>query len=384
MTLQSNMGTNGGVCGQNFVKLIPAQGDMDYPRLVVMDPMLVRMVTHPEDCSLVMAFIIEYPTINDWQKRQIVARIDPNTDLYQTGDFDINDTWTITNYLRRGQLGSWVQQGITEEWPYPFPPIFTNQNLPNPNEPWGVPDLTPDLIDSNKVLNFIQSNTSRILKFHAHPKTWVTGAGASQIQIAVDDVICFADPQAKIGTVEMHGELTASLNFAAQIRDDMDEQSRVPGVALGRIEALPRGNISGVALQLLFQPLIEKTIIKRRLYGRLIREISRAALVLAGLIDVSQYNTYKVGLQWSNLLPADDLVAAQTAVLLDQLGVSQTTLLANLGFNAEDEQTMRQLEQTRAIKMQSTKPTAQEAINTGLPMPQPNAPAEPVGEKLGA
>src|SRR5689334_4502207 len=48
MTRLTKIAMNGGVCGQAFVKLIPPQRGMKYPRMVNLDPMLVRMVTDPE------------------------------------------------------------------------------------------------------------------------------------------------------------------------------------------------------------------------------------------------------------------------------------------------------------------------------------------------
>ena len=337
MTLLSKMAINGGAFGQVFVKIIPPQGTMRYPRIVNLDPRIVRIVTDPEDCDLHLAYIIEYPGTNDLQKRQIIARVDPDGLAAVAGPQELDDTWTITNYLRKGQLGSWLQVGESEEWPYPFAPILTCQNLPNPNEAWGKPDLTPDLINQNKVLNFIQSNTSRIIKYHGHPITFATGVQASQISISVDDVLCLPAPDSKLEKLAAHSDLGGLLNFAAVVRDDMDEQSRVPSVALGRLESLPKGNISGVALQLLFQPLIEKTVMKQRLYGKLIREICRAVLVIAELISVEQFEDYKIEVHWQNLLPVDDLAAAQTGLLLVQLGVSQATVQQQLGYNPDDE-----------------------------------------------
>lgn len=349
MTLLSQAAINGGVCGQVFIKLIPVQGRMRYPRIVVMDPSLVRIITHPDDCSLVLAYIIEYPGLNELQKRQVIARVDPDNLAGIAGEYDLDDTWTITNYQRRGQLGTWYQVGDRQDWLWPFPPILTCQNLPNPNEPWGRPDLTQDIIGINAVLNFIQSNTSRILKFHAHPKTYAVGLSATQINIGVDDLICLPSPDSKLANLEMHSDLKSSLDFIKDIRDSMDEQSRVPSVALGRLEGLPRGNISGVALQLLFQPLMEKTIQKQRLYGRLIREVTRAALVMVGLLPIEQFEDYPIEIHWQNLLPVDDLLAAQSAILLKQLGVSAATLLAQLGYDPDDEANKTQEESQRAM-----------------------------------
>ncbi len=353
MTLLSEMSMNGGVCGMNFVKLIPATGAMKFPRIVLQNPMNIRIVTLPEDCSLHLAYIIEYPGFNDWQKRQIIARIDPDNDLETVGSNDPKDTWTITNYVRRGSgstQSTWQQVGDLEEWPYPFPPIFCNKNLPNPNEAWGFPDLPDDLIAMNKVLNFNQSNISRIIKFFADPKLWATGVSAEQIRMALGAILVFESPEAKLNALEAHGDLSGPLNFSMELRGDMDEQSRVPAVALGRLADLPKGNISGVALQLLFQPLIEKTTLKRRLYGKLIREVTRAALVVSGRLPVEQYDSYKIELPWPNLLPIDDLAAAQTAQLLKALGVSQETLMAELGYNADEENEKSQKEAKQQLQ----------------------------------
>ena len=368
MTLLSESGINGGVCGHTFIKLIPPQGQMQYPRLVVLDPELIRPVTDPDDCKLILAFVIEYPTSGDMQKRQIISRIDPDGMAGIAGEYDLDDTWSINTYIRR--TSNAVQQSNpwmlvkSEDWQYPFSPIFQCQNLPNPNETWGKPDLTPDIIDMNRVLNFIQSNTSRILKWHAHPKTWGKGFRASQLSVAVDDTIIIESETGELQNLEMHSDLSSSLNFAATLRADMDEQSRVPAVALGREDALPKGNISGVALQLLFQPLMEKTTTKQRLYGKMIREISRAALVVAGMISLQQYENYPIEAHWQNLLPVDDLAAAQTSQILLGIGVSEATVLQELGYDADAE----------AVK--SAKESARKLTNfaqgQGMPPPLPN------------
>jgi hypothetical protein len=368
MTLLSQLAINGGVCGQVYAKIIPAQGQMKYPRIVVLDPLIMRMVSAPDDCTLTLAYMIEYPGPADLQKRQIIARVDPDSLAGIAGEYDLDDTWTITNYQRRGQTGIWYQIGEQEIWPYPFAPIFTCQNLPNPNEAWGAPDLAGDIINLNKVLNFLQSNISRILKFHAHPKTWGKGFRAEQMSVAVDDLFIIESQDGTLQSLEMKSDLSSSLKFVADMRSDMDEQSRIPGVALGRLVDLPRGTISGIALQLLFQPIIEKTTQKRRLYGRFIRDISRAALVIAGKISLEEYEAYPIGIHWQEMLPPDDLQAAQTALLLQQMGVSRATLLAQLGYDAEEEEEKSNAEAQR----QNANATRTQAIMAPgqQPMPQ--------------
>jgi hypothetical protein len=166
----------------------------------------------------------------------------------------------------------------------------------------------------------------------------------------------------------------------------MDEQSRVPAVALGRLDSLPKGNISGVALQMLFQPLIEKTTLKKRLYGRLIRDVTRACLVLAKKIPVEQFENYEIDLHWQNLLPQDDLQAAQTAQVLLEIGVSEETVMGELGYDAPNEAKKKIKEDQKKMKAYSQ--------GVGLPVTppqnqlnQPNqnlTPANPAGNATPA
>lgn len=381
MTLLSDASQNGGVCGQAFLKLIPPRGRMKYPRIVVLDPEIVRKVTAPDDCSLTLAYVIEYNYAADYnpgaevQKRQVIARVDPDGLAGIAGEYDLDDSWTITNYMRytsaSGQQGDWQQVGQVEEWPYPFAPIFDCKNLPNPNEAWGTPDLTPDIIDQNKTLNFLFSNLARIIKYHGHPKTWAKGLSASQISTAIDDLIVLQSPDAQLGTLLPMENFAGILSVIAAVMSNIDQQSRVPAVALGRQDQLPRlGNISGVALSLMFQPLIEKTQQKRRLYGKMIREISRAALVLAGLLNIEDMEDCKIDLHWQPLLPADNLVAAQEALILQQIGVSQATIFAGLGLDADDEADKKQAEDEKKV--------TQFARGQGFPpAPPANEPGQP-------
>lgn len=377
MTLLTKAAINGGVCGQSFLKLIPPRFGMKYPRIVVLDPSIVRIAAHPEDCDLHLAYIIEYATSDKWEKRQIIARVDPNNSLETVGDDDVLDTWTITTYMRpttgNGMTqNTWIQVGASEDWLYPFAPIFTCPNLPNPNESWGVPNLTPDLIAENNTLNFLYSNLARIIKYHGHPKTWAAGTNAANISVAVDGVLCFPSPDSKLEALAAMENFAGILSVIASVMANIDEESRVPSVALGRLADLPKGNISGVALQLLFQPLISKVTQMQRLYGKMIREITKAALVMAGLVPMENYEDCEIELKWQSLLPADDTAAAQTAMLYKQLGISDDTILSMLGFDPDDEMAKSANEDAQKMTLYSR--------GQGFPVapPTPPTPGVPV------
>lgn len=55
----------------------------------------------------------------------------------------------------------------------------------------------------------------------------------------------------------MQGDLSDSIEYAERLKRDLHETSRVPEVATGKLDSA--AGLSGVALQILYQPLTQKT-----------------------------------------------------------------------------------------------------------------------------
>ncbi len=95
--------------------------------------------------------------------------------------------------------------------------------------------------------------------------------------------------------------------------------------------------------------------------------------MLAGRIPVSGYKKYKVTLHWQNLLPADDLAAAQTGQIEEGLGVSKETVLSKLGFDAKDEAKKKAKEQQADLQQQQQMMAAQ-GVQPGQQQPGQESP----------
>src|SRR5581483_3337211 len=132
-------------------------------------------------------------------------------------------------------------------------PVVDAQNLPCPNEFWGIADLEDDSLDLNKAINFAISNINRIIRFHAHPKTWGRGFQSNQLNIAVDETIVLPG-EASLQNLEMTSDLSSSIRHYEKLREALHEIARIPEVATGVMTSL--GPLSGVALQVLYQPLV--------------------------------------------------------------------------------------------------------------------------------
>jgi len=322
MTTLQKLALNGAIAGHAFIKIVPQQ---PYPRLIVLDPATVSVTWEPDDIEQVVAYRIQYPAIDPQTGKPIAVRQLIARDGTQ---------WRISDQ-RSTENGAW--QTVSETtWPYPWPPIVDCQNLPCPNEYWGISDLEDDLLALNSAINFVLSNLARIIRYHAHPKTWGRGFSASQLNIAVDETIVLPSPDAELRNLEMQSDLASSIQLYQHLREALHEVSRIPEVATGKLEGI--GSLSGAALAILYQPLIEKTETKRRTYGDLLVELNRRLLALAGFGEDN-----RTVIHWPELIPGDPESEAKTLLLWQQLGVSQDTILQRLGLDPDLERQKREV-----------------------------------------
>lgn len=310
------LGLNGGVCGHAFLKIV---GRQPFPRLINISPEYVSVVTDPDDIDAVWRYIIQYPAVGRDGKRLTIRQV------IERGE---SETWTITDQVAAGDAA--FQTRSVAAWPWAWCPIVDCQNLPSPNEFYGISDLEQDIIDLNKSVNFILSNATRILRYHAHPKTWGRGFRASELRVAADEIITLEAPDAELHNLEMESDLTSSIAMYDRLKMAYHQVTRTPEIAAGRVENL--ATLSGIALRILYGPLLALTRMKRLTYGDLLVNINRRLLDMAGF---GPDNVTK--LTWRDPLPANTMEQRQVALLDQQLGVSSDTILTALGYDPDEE-----------------------------------------------
>ena len=360
MTLFSEFAQNAGIAGHTFLQIVWNAETMDMPRLVLLDPSNIYVTSDPDDVNTPLCYTIETiaqlalvtqggqpQTIS---KRRVILRLDPDGNACNGMLNDTDDTWQITDYMRRGNTGAWQQTGQTLTWPYPFPPIIDAMNLVNPNEYWGLPDLTENVIGLNQALIFNRSNTMRINKNHAMPWGLIAGAGGDMKRLEIRPGSLLSVPQGSTLLMPaVYGDIAGSKVFADDLMGDIDEQTRVPAIAFGRQQNLPKGNLPGVTAELLYLPLSGKTAMKRRLLGRAWRNLCLWCLALK--FGVGVLNTVRIELHWPSMLPSDDLAAAQSAQLIEGMAiVSKHTLAARFDYDYDREEELMAEEAAQAQK----------------------------------
>jgi hypothetical protein len=324
LTLLQKLALSGAIAGHAFVKIVIDQA-REYPRLVVLDPATVVVSVAPDDHERVLSYRIQFPTIDPETGRPVVLR---QLIVPEGGRWLIRDEKAYS-----GERWLAVSETV---WPYEFAPIVDCQNLPNPHDYWGVSDLEDDVLRLNDTINFLLSNLIRIVRYHAHPKTWGRGFRADQLDLSVDETIILPSPEAELRNLEMQSDLSSSIQLYLRLREAFHEIARVPEIATGRVEGV--GSLSGIALQILYQPLIEKTETKRRLYGGLLVELNRRLLAIGGFGE-----NLLTALHWPELIPGDPEAEAKTLMLWQQLGVSTDTILRRLGLDPELEREKRNM-----------------------------------------
>nr|MCH9839167.1 phage portal protein [bacterium] len=150
-------------------------------------------------------------------------------------------------------------------------------------------------------------------------------------------VIRLEHPDAMLDNLEMKSDLASSIDLYRRLVSALHETTRIPEVATGKLDSA--GQLSSLALRILYAPLLQKVESKRRTYGNGIKEMYRRALEIMG------YEGVTVQVVWPDILPVDPEAMRRAALIDSQLGVSRTTLLEQLGYDAELEAEGRQDDQ---------------------------------------
>ena len=291
--------------GTGYFKILPGGafgiGGQEYNRIVALNPGHVTMQTSPHDIEVVIRYIIEY-----WQKdgdgkakgyREVHewAAIDgESTEEVQDGQWDIVRYETDTN-------GKWFEVN-REVWPYDFPAIIHWQNLPNPYDPEGLPDLSDSVIELQDRYNFIMSNLSKIVRYSAHPMRYGVNLGSAEnMAWGVDEMPVFSGSgmdKPEIVQLEQLGDLASSNQLARDVRQAIFDITRTVDIDSMQDKL---GSLTNFGLRVLYTDAINKTQAKRLLFGEALLELVRRLLV------INEFSATDPGLiVWPDTMPQNE------------------------------------------------------------------------------
>jgi len=232
--------------------------------------------------------------------------------------------------------------------PYGFIPFVLFPNEQVPKRWWGESDVTP-LIEVAKELNAQFSRLSNVMELSGNPIAVLSGVeNATDIETFPGSIWELPEKAtAQLLDLLSGGGVTLQLDYLKAVLRALHDISEAPRTAFGDNER----DLSGVALQVELQPLLQKVDRKRLIRTDALR--LRAAMVLQLLDAFTNTNHLDAGeitVTWEPPFPADrtrDIVDA-TALVAAGLS-SRRTSMADLGQADPDAEWKRWQEEQRAV-----------------------------------
>lgn len=310
-TLLTELGQTKSITGEAWVRVrFEEAEEMDDPfeeypdgriRLSVMPTQFVFPRFNDHDKDRLESFLIMYPIRKEEETGILFKRTVETTVVYK-------EFWTATEIV--------VYEGGNEvdrmENPYGFIPFVQIKNFPIAGRTRGQGDLD-DIIPLNVELNTKKSDMSEVIDYHSAPITLVYGAKIGNLEKGANKVWGGLPKDAKVENLGLQGDLMASSSYVSDVKTSMCEIAGIPETVLGGSSAI--SNTSGVALQYINLPLIERTRIKRNCTATGLQRVNKMILFIAlehGLIEkpdnISKKDFLRNTVELPDTLPKDELI----------------------------------------------------------------------------
>jgi hypothetical protein len=234
--------------------------------------------------------------------------------------------------------------------PYGFIPFVVFPNLREPKKFWGVSDL-PQIMESQRELNRAMSQLSRILELSGNPIAVLENVEESE-DIAIRPGAVWNIPEdAKAYLLDLlqGGGVNLHINYINLIYRALHDLSESPRSAFGGTER----DLSGVALEIDLQPLLQKVrrkrIIRTAAYNRRNEMILKLLTQYRGE-DFGPSLEGRLGVIWSPVLPKDVDRQVSSEQAMVQTGIhSRRTAMNEMGVGDPEAEFRRWLEERESI-----------------------------------
>lgn len=260
------MGENGSVAGDCFVKVAyePAWTDAagnEHPGRVRLLPLNAAQAFpeyHPHDRDRLLRFKLKYKF---W-----------GTSLEGT-----RQVYSYTEIVTDDAIEEYVNDELLDarENPLGTIPIIHIRNIAVSGSPWGLSDIV-DIIPLNREFNEKSTEISDIVNYHAAPVTVMIGAKPSNLEKGPKRLWGGLPKDAQVFNLENGVDLNGPLAYLDLIKRAMHELTGVPETALGQMQ--PISNTSGVALSIMYQPLMQRYALKQTNYTEGLKRINELIL----------------------------------------------------------------------------------------------------------
>ncbi|MEK6862465.1 MAG: phage portal protein [Nanoarchaeota archaeon] len=319
--LSQELALIGGVTGDAWIEIT---WDENLKRVVitVLDSTVVYPFWNPHNKDEMLQCSITYPA---WKKKGN----DPDgADLWVNPSNNRSAELTMYRYKKvytPEMIREYHDDMQVDEYPNPIGmiPLAHIKNLPTTHN-YGMSDLK-DIIGLNREFNEKLTNVSDIINYHSAPTTIIYGARATSLEKSANKIWSGLPKDARVENLELQTDLGALQKFLMDMKLAIHEVASIPQQAFGDIQ--PVSNTSGVALQVMYHPIVRKTKKKRLTYAKGIRD---ANILIIKYLDVYQVldfkglkNPYSTIIEFPPMLPKDELLSMQ--LQLEKLNAGLTS-----------------------------------------------------------
>ena len=322
--------------------------------------------------------------INAWSMGDDTSRLWRIASRYQLSQDEVeylygvkpkNKTATVAELWTENDFELYLDNTLLEAKPNPygFIPFVLFPNLREPKKFWGVSDL-PQIMESQRELNRAMSQLSRILELSGNPIAVLENVEESE-DIAVKPGAVWNIPEdAKAYLLDLlqGGGVNLHINYIDLIYRALHDLSESPRSAFGGVER----DMSGVALEIELQPLLQKVrrkrIIRTAAYNRRNEMILKLLEKCGGEDFGSSPSGGRLRVVWGPVLPRDMETRVSSEQIMVQTGIhSRRTAMGEVGVADPDYEFQKWLEERESIlkmnKELNAKPRGNGAREGALP-----------------
>jgi hypothetical protein len=179
----------------------------------------------------------------------------------------------------------------------------------------------------NEEYNIVLNSVRRVIKYHAEPTTLIFGVKAGDMERGAKKVWSNLPTDAKVENLQLEGDMEATTMYLDRLERMMGELSNTPR-AMFDSKDLHLSNASGLVMQMMYQPIIDKTRKRQTNFRKGMKRVNRLILLAYELLGLpleewadkpeSRLNT---DVEFTSPLPRDEQAELDVAVKKIELRV---------------------------------------------------------------
>lgn len=245
--------------------------------------------------------------------------------------------------------------------PYGFIPFVIYSNLREPKKFWGASDLVP-IMEAQRELNRAMSQLSHILELSGNPIAVLENVEESE-DIAIKPGAVWNVPEdAKAYLLDLlqGGGVNLHISYIDLLYRALHDLSESPRSAFGGVER----DLSGVAMEMELQPLLQKVRRKRIIRTAAYNRRSSMILKLLEKYKGEDFGDNHLRVVWGSVMPKDLSRKVSDEQIMVQTGIhSRRTAMDEIGVRDTEYEFKRWLEEREAILRMNKELNAKSARN---------------------